>query len=125
MWRAAAVRLLEDHIVGLVALITCSEPLPVPEIVYSGAPPTPLKDIDLVHLAALAEHLARLPGREPPAWCLDSMYFLDPPYFAVPHRQGFLIETTPPARARRGLYVDATLRLETPLGSGGWTFSVI
>jgi hypothetical protein len=34
--RAAAVRLLEDHIVGLVLPVSPGEPFPIPEIVYAG-----------------------------------------------------------------------------------------
>jgi hypothetical protein len=41
MWGAAAVRLLEEHIVELVALITRGEPLPARDRLFWGAADAP------------------------------------------------------------------------------------
>ena len=59
-------------------------------------------------LAAIAEHIARLHGHEPPAWTEEPARFLDVPWIVTPIRENRIRDAVyaPPAFIRHGAIPD-------------------
>ncbi|WP_143018358.1 hypothetical protein [Belnapia rosea] len=67
-------------------------------------------DIQRVHLAGYAEHLAHLSGQAPPVWAEAPEFFLtEPVYLGGPHSRERLLAEAPAAFRRRLLFCGPPL----------------
>ncbi|UEM20778.1 hypothetical protein JL100_027495 [Skermanella mucosa] len=85
--------------------------LAVPTAVYDEEPEILDNSMLHAHVGGMAEHLARLVGGNTPPWCEKPCYFLQGTYFLYGERSRlFLLESTPEAFRRRGLFCGPVLQ---------------
>lgn len=85
--------------------------LVVPTAVYDEEPDALDNSMLRAHIGGMAEHLAQLAGRNAPPWCEKPYYFLENTYFLGGERSRlFLLECTPKAFRRRGLFCGPVLQ---------------
>ncbi|WP_157618909.1 hypothetical protein [Skermanella stibiiresistens] len=85
--------------------------LVVPTAVYDDEPEDLNNSMLRAHVGGMAEHLARLAGGNAPPWCEKPCYFLQGTYFLYGERSRlFLLEWTPEAFRRRGLFCGPVLQ---------------
>lgn len=84
--------------------------VPVSPARYEAMPPLLDDDIQRVHLAGYAEHLAHLSGQAPPAWVEAPEFFLaEPVFLGGPHSRQRLLAEAPAAFRRRLLFCGPPL----------------